>query len=171
MVVGFITTYAISTYQHKRCEFESHSGEVYSIQHYVIKFVSDLRHAGRWISPGTPVSSTNKTDRHDIIEIFLNVALNTIALIIHLIKINGNTLLIFCKNIFDTTSNFCVFVFVHFRALKEYGSNLVWWHYVSVLGGDVKRHLHVVVFLFFFNFHSPIWALTACFDIYVCIIT
>ena len=27
----------------KRCEFESYSGEVYSIQHYVIKFVSDLR--------------------------------------------------------------------------------------------------------------------------------
>ena len=34
--------------------------------------------AGRWFSPGTPVSSTNKTDRHDITEIFLKVALNTI---------------------------------------------------------------------------------------------
>jgi len=30
--------------------------------------------------PGTPVSSTNKTDRHDITEILLKVALNTIAL-------------------------------------------------------------------------------------------
>jgi hypothetical protein len=29
-------------------------------------------------SPGTPVSSTNKNDRHDIIEILLKVALNTI---------------------------------------------------------------------------------------------
>jgi hypothetical protein len=29
-------------------------------------------------SPGTPVSSTNKTDRHDIIEILLKVALDTI---------------------------------------------------------------------------------------------
>jgi len=28
---------------HIRCEFKSNSGEVYSIQHYVIKFVSDLR--------------------------------------------------------------------------------------------------------------------------------
>jgi hypothetical protein len=28
--------------------------------------------------PGTPVSFTNKTDRHDIIEILLKVALNTI---------------------------------------------------------------------------------------------
>jgi hypothetical protein len=43
MVVGFITTYAISAYHHKRCEIESHSSEVYSIQYYVIKFVSELR--------------------------------------------------------------------------------------------------------------------------------
>jgi hypothetical protein len=33
--------------------------------------------AGRCFSPGTPVSSTNKTDRHDITEILLKVALNT----------------------------------------------------------------------------------------------
>jgi hypothetical protein len=32
----------------------------------------------RWFSPGTLVSSTNKTDRHDITEILLKVALNTI---------------------------------------------------------------------------------------------
>ena len=43
MVVGFTTTCAISAYHHKRCEFESRSDEVYSIQHYVIKFVSYLR--------------------------------------------------------------------------------------------------------------------------------
>ena len=30
---------------------------------------------GRWFSPGTPVSSTNKTDRHDMTEILLRVAL------------------------------------------------------------------------------------------------
>jgi hypothetical protein len=34
--------------------------------------------AGQWFSPGPPVSSTNKTDRHDITEILLKVALNTI---------------------------------------------------------------------------------------------
>jgi hypothetical protein len=34
----------------------------------------------RWFSPGTPVSSTNKTDRHDMTEILLKVALNTIHL-------------------------------------------------------------------------------------------
>jgi hypothetical protein len=43
MVVGFITTYAIS------CEFESRSGEVYSIQHYVIKFASDSRQVGGFL--------------------------------------------------------------------------------------------------------------------------
>jgi len=32
----------------------------------------------RWVSPGTPVASINKTDRHDIIEILLKVTLNTI---------------------------------------------------------------------------------------------
>jgi hypothetical protein len=31
-----------------------------------------------FFSPGNPVSSTNKTDRHDIAEILLKVALNTI---------------------------------------------------------------------------------------------
>jgi hypothetical protein len=37
--------------------------EVYSIQHYVIKFCQCLA-AGRWFSPDTPVSSTNKNNRH-----------------------------------------------------------------------------------------------------------
>ena len=34
--------------------------------------------AGRWFSPGIPISSINKTDRHDITEILLKVVLNTI---------------------------------------------------------------------------------------------
>ena len=36
--------------------------------------------AGRWFSSGTPLSSTNKTDYHDITDILLKVALNTITL-------------------------------------------------------------------------------------------
>jgi hypothetical protein len=40
--------------------------------------VCQLRIKGRLLSPGTPVSSTNKTDCHDIAEILLKVALNTI---------------------------------------------------------------------------------------------
>jgi hypothetical protein len=44
-------------------------GEMYSIQHYVIKFASDLQQDGfLWV---LSISSTNKNDRHDIIEIVL----------------------------------------------------------------------------------------------------
>jgi len=71
MVVGFTTTYAISAYHHWCCEFEFRSGR--GVQHYVRQWLA----AGRGFSPSTPVSSTNKTDRHDITEILLKVALNT----------------------------------------------------------------------------------------------
>jgi hypothetical protein len=37
-----------------------------------------LIHKKDHVKTGPPVSSTNKTDCHDITEIFLNVALNTI---------------------------------------------------------------------------------------------
>ena len=78
MVVGFITTYAISCYQHQR-ELESQSSEVYSIQHYVIKFVSDLQQVGGylwvlWFPPPIKLTATIIT------EILLKVALNTITL-------------------------------------------------------------------------------------------
>jgi hypothetical protein len=33
---------------------------------------------GQWFSQSPPVSSTNKTDSHDIVEIFLKAALSTI---------------------------------------------------------------------------------------------
>jgi hypothetical protein len=36
--------------------------------------------AGQWFSPGTLVSSINKTDRHDITETLLKMVLNTITL-------------------------------------------------------------------------------------------
>ena len=35
--------------------------------------------ADQWFSPGTAVSSTNKTDHHKITEILLKAALNTIT--------------------------------------------------------------------------------------------
>jgi hypothetical protein len=62
MVFGFTTTYAISAYHHWSCEFEFRSGR--GVQYYVIKFVNDLRQVGDFLR----VSSTNKTDRHDIYE-------------------------------------------------------------------------------------------------------
>ena len=50
------------------------SNLVQAIQHYVPLV------AGTWFSLCTPFSSTNKTYRHDITEILLKVALNTINL-------------------------------------------------------------------------------------------
>jgi hypothetical protein len=48
------------------CRISAASDKVYQL----------LAH-GRWFSPGTLASSTTKTDRHDIAEILLKVALNT----------------------------------------------------------------------------------------------
>ena len=50
MVVGFTPTYAISAYYYSSYEIESRSGEVYLIQHYVIKIVSDLRQVRCFLS-------------------------------------------------------------------------------------------------------------------------
>jgi hypothetical protein len=47
---------------------------IIGLQHYVIKVVSDL-----WQVGGFSVSSTNKTDSHDINELLLKVALNIIT--------------------------------------------------------------------------------------------
>ena len=47
MVVRFTTTYAVSGYHHYYCEFESRSG--LDVQHYGIKFVSDLREVGGFL--------------------------------------------------------------------------------------------------------------------------
>jgi hypothetical protein len=52
--------------------------EVYPIQHYVI--VCHIPTAGHDFPLGTLVSSTNKTYRHDIAEILLKMAINTITL-------------------------------------------------------------------------------------------
>ena len=43
-----------------------------------VYYVTYHRILGRWFSPGTPGSFTNKTDRQDETEILLKVALNTI---------------------------------------------------------------------------------------------
>ena len=70
-VVGFKITCAVSAFHHYSCEFEPCSW----------RGVLDTTLCDKicqWFYPGTPVSSTNKTDRHDITEILLKVALYTI---------------------------------------------------------------------------------------------
>ena len=73
----FVIVFSFSVDWSKVVSSNSAHGEVYSIQHYVIKFVSDLRQVGGFLRP--PISSTNKTDLHDITEILLKVASNTIT--------------------------------------------------------------------------------------------
>ena len=135
MVVAFTTTYEISAYHLWCCELESRSG--WGVQHYVIKFAT-----GRWFPPGPLVSSTNKTDDHDITEILLivycilytivltnvirnkdiysKVAVNTIK------QTNKNTVKLNLKNfhisdflfIFDRNVNFCFNVLLNFQHKK-----------------------------------------------------
>jgi energy-converting hydrogenase Eha subunit F len=58
---------------------------------YLIRFVSDLRQVGVFLS-GIAVSSTNKAYRHNITEILLKVALNTINKKKTIIRSYKNTL-------------------------------------------------------------------------------
>ena len=53
--------------------------EVYSIQQYTIKFVSDLRQVGSFLRVLRFLRFTNKTYRQDLTELLLKVALNTIS--------------------------------------------------------------------------------------------
>jgi hypothetical protein len=56
-------------------------GKLYSIQHYVIKFVSDLRQVGGFLRE-LQFPPPKKNDCNDITEILLRVILNTVTLIL-----------------------------------------------------------------------------------------
>ena len=49
MVVGFTITYSISAYHHLFVRSNPAHGDVYSIQHYVIQFVRNLRQIGGFL--------------------------------------------------------------------------------------------------------------------------
>ena len=81
MVVEFTTACLISVYCHLTFEFES-----FPCQDVLDTKLCDKvfqRPATGWwyISPVNPVFSSNKADRHDIVEILLKVAINIITLI------------------------------------------------------------------------------------------
>ena len=78
MVVGFTTTCVIRAYHHLSCEFEARSFRGV-LETTLCDQVCQWFATGRWYSPNTPVSSTNKTDRHNIADMLLNVVLNTIT--------------------------------------------------------------------------------------------
>ena len=72
IIISF-AIYNVSYYMFN--SLNSTHGEVYKLYDKVCKFPAE----GWWFSPGSPVSSSNKTDRHYITEIVLKVALNTIT--------------------------------------------------------------------------------------------
>ena len=85
MEVG-LTTYAIGAYHHWCCEFEPRSWRG-------VPNTTLCDEVCQWLATGlwfSPVSSTNKTDRHDITRILLKVVLNTI-----------NQTLIYCANLWS----------------------------------------------------------------------
>jgi hypothetical protein len=78
MVVRFTTSYATSAYHQKVhwcCEFESRSGR--AVQHYVIKFVSDLRQVGDFLRfpPPLYICYTIFISTHERIGVLLFVCL------------------------------------------------------------------------------------------------
>jgi hypothetical protein len=77
------TTYVIRVYHPLSCEFVSSSRRnVFGT--ILCDKVCQWLATGQWFSLGTPVSSIHKTDRHDIIEILLKVALITMAIVPYL---------------------------------------------------------------------------------------
>ena len=76
MVDGFTITCVISAYHHWSCEFEPCLWWGV-LDTTLCDKVCQWLSTGQWFSPGTQVSSTNKTDSHDVTEIFLKVALST----------------------------------------------------------------------------------------------
>ena len=67
----FLSIFQIVQFQVNEINFNEQFSNCISIQHYVIKFFSGFLRV-------TLVSSTNKTEHHDITEILLKMALNTI---------------------------------------------------------------------------------------------
>ena len=78
----------------------------------------------RWFSPGIPVSSSNKTGRHDTTEILLKVALNTI-----IITPSRTTALSVCS----------VLILENLSRLVGWKYKLTWPHAVSLWPKEKRR--------------------------------
>jgi len=70
-------------YQHMHTLFYLNQKCIFTVENNntnTDRLMLPLLERGRWFSSGIPVSSTNKTDRHDITEILLKVGSNTLTL-------------------------------------------------------------------------------------------
>ena len=71
VIFGVSTNFAISAYHHQSCEFESCS--LWDVLDTTLcDKVYQWLATGWWFYPGIPVSFTNKTDLHEITEIYGN---------------------------------------------------------------------------------------------------
>jgi hypothetical protein len=81
MIVGFITVCNQRLYiTAKVVSLNPSHGEVYSVQHYVIKFLSDFRQVSGFLWVLQFLSLIKESDRHELTGLLLKVALNTITL-------------------------------------------------------------------------------------------
>ena len=80
MVVGFITTYAISAYMYHHWIWILFRKGV--LDTTLCDKVRQWLAEGRWFSPCVPITSINKPDRNDVTEILLKVeiSINTITI-------------------------------------------------------------------------------------------
>ena len=110
---------------------------------------------GRWFSLGTLVSSNNKTDRHNITEILLKVALKTITLtlevmgpkigarfklpVVLMVNTVGSTHVYLLKDIPKNAPA------VHSPIILPYSLQTLPMHYVS----NIEQYLHVKIWMAF----------------------
>ena len=105
--------------------------------------------AGQWFSPYTPVSSTNKTDRHDITEILLKVTSNIITL-----TLTPNIVLMYI-HIYHNVTNFKIW-----KGQKNYFA-----FYIFEMMIKLPWHLHITLYHIFKSLHlaaknmSKFWTL------------
>jgi hypothetical protein len=96
-----------------------------------------------WFSPGTTVSFTNKTDRHDITVILLKVALNTIA-----ITLTPNFSVIISSDIYDWVNPSAGGVFVPHGIIRPVvsASTLTWFIFYLEQESNIEDFIAFEVF-------------------------
>jgi hypothetical protein len=105
--------------------------------------------ASRLFSPGTPVSSTNKSDCHDIPQVLSEMALNTITHITTIFRLDDGTVL----------TDFCFLVFPHFI---DYLHCTITWNSIT------EKNNHISYFIFHIYYFRVVFTLTDIIEIQIC---
>jgi hypothetical protein len=97
-------------------------------------------------SPGTPVSSTNKSDCHDIPQVLSEMALNTITHITTIFRLDDGTVL----------TDFCFLVFPQFI---DYLHCTITWNCIT------EKNNHISYFIFIIYYFRVVFTLTDIIEI------